>query len=130
MLIREMFSRDDAEAIIRIPLSKRDVPDSIVWLPNKDGVYSVKSGYGIARLLTKETDGMVGSSAGQNRGLIWQQLWKLHLPNKIKIFGCRLAMIFCQQKRTWFGEESQGIACVSSINKDQIQGSMFCGIVE
>ena len=72
MLIREMFSRDDAEAIIRIPLSKRDVPDSIVWLPNKDEVYSVKSGYGIARLLTKETDGMVGSSAGQNRGLIWQ----------------------------------------------------------
>jgi len=63
VLIREMFSRDDAKAIIRIPLSKRDVPDSIVWLPNKDRVYSVKSGYGIAKLLTKETDGMVGSSA-------------------------------------------------------------------
>ena len=39
VLIREMFSREEAEAIIRIPLSKRDVPDFVVWLPNKDGVY-------------------------------------------------------------------------------------------
>ena len=89
VLIREMFSREEAEAIIRSPLSKRDVPDSVVWLPNKDGVFSIKSGYAIARLLTKETDGIVGSSTGQNRRLIWQRLWKLHLPNKIKIFGWR-----------------------------------------
>ena len=80
---------EEAEAIIRSPLSKRDVPDSVVWLPNKDGVFSVKLGYAIARLLTKETDGIVGSSTRQNRRLIRQRLWKLHLPNKIKIFGCR-----------------------------------------
>ena len=88
-MIREKFSRDDMEAIIRIPLSRRDVPDTIVWLPNKDGVYSVRSGYGIARLLSKETNGMEESSSGQNKGLIWKRLWKLHLPNKIKIFGWR-----------------------------------------
>ena len=89
VLIREMFSREEAEAIIHILLSKRDIPDSVAWLPNKDGVFSVKSGYAIAWLLTKETDGMVGSSTGQNRRLIWQRLWRLHLPNKIKIFGWR-----------------------------------------
>ena len=88
-MIREKFSKDDTEAIIHIPLSKRDVPDTVVWLPNKDGVSSVKSGYGIARLLSKETNGMEGSSAGQNSGLIWQRLWKLHVPNKIKIFRWR-----------------------------------------
>ena len=88
-MIREKFSRDDTEAIIRIPLSRRDVPDTVVWLPNKDGVYSVRLGYGIARLLSKETNGMEESSSGQNRGLIWKRLWKLHLPNKIKIFGWR-----------------------------------------
>ena len=37
-LIRENFSRDDADAILCIPLSRRDVPDKIVWLPNKDGL--------------------------------------------------------------------------------------------
>ena len=88
-LIRENFSRDDADAILRIPLSRSDVPDKIVWLPNKDGLYSVKSEYYIVGLLAKEINGMEGSSDGQNKGLIWSRLWKLRLPNKIKLFGWR-----------------------------------------
>ena len=63
-LIRENFSRDDADAILRIPLSRRDVPDKIVWLPNKDGLYSIKSEYYIVGLLAKEINGMEGSSDG------------------------------------------------------------------
>ena len=43
------FHCDDADAICRIPLSRRSVMDSIVWLHNKKGVYSVKSGYHVAR---------------------------------------------------------------------------------
>ncbi|XP_023921139.2 uncharacterized protein LOC112032606 [Quercus suber] len=34
-------------------------------------------------------NGMEGSSNGQNRGLLWPRLWKLRLPNKIKLFGWR-----------------------------------------
>lgn len=86
-LIRKQFSRGDAEAILRIPLSRRYVSDTVVWLPNKDEIYSVKSGYCISRLLSKEMNGMEESSGGQNRGLIWLRLWKLRLPNKIKLFG-------------------------------------------
>ena len=77
------------------PLSRRDVPDKIVWLPNKDGLYSIKSEYYIVGLLAKEINGMEGSSDGQNRGLIWAKgliwtmLWKFWLPNKIKLFGWR-----------------------------------------
>ena len=63
-LIREKFFGDDEEAILHIPLSKRDVPDTIVWLPNKDGIYSVKSRYYIAGLLAKEMNGIEGSSDG------------------------------------------------------------------
>lgn len=32
---------------------------------------------------------MEESSGVRNRGLIWPRLWKLNLPNKIKVFGCR-----------------------------------------
>ena len=63
-LIRENFSRDDVDAILRIPLSRRDVPYKIVWLPNKDGLYSVKSEYYIVKLVAKEINGMEGSSDG------------------------------------------------------------------
>ncbi|KAL0004444.1 hypothetical protein SO802_012005 [Lithocarpus litseifolius] len=41
-MIMTLFHRDDAVAITKIPLSKRDVADSIVWLHNKNGKFSVK----------------------------------------------------------------------------------------
>ncbi|XP_075665089.1 uncharacterized protein LOC142634697 [Castanea sativa] len=51
-----IFHRFDAEAIYRIPLSRRCVPDVLVWLHNKNGWYSVKLGYHTTRLLLKETN--------------------------------------------------------------------------
>ena len=52
-------------AICRIPLSRRYVPDVMVWLHNKNGVCSVKSSYHIARLLLKEA-GCEGESFSSN----------------------------------------------------------------
>ena len=85
-LIGAKFTREDVEAILHILLSRRDRRDSVVWLPNEDGVCSVKSGCCIARLLSRAMNGMEGSFGAQNRGSIWPRLWKLHLTNKIKIF--------------------------------------------
>ena len=47
--IMEMFEKEDAEAICRILLSRRYVEDSIVWLPNKKGLFTVKSAYKVTR---------------------------------------------------------------------------------
>ena len=49
------FSKYDAEAIYRIPLSRRYVPDVMVWLHNKNGRYSVQSGYHTVRKLVRES---------------------------------------------------------------------------
>ena len=43
-----MFHREDVEANCRIPLSRRYVPDAIIWLHNKNGLFSVKSAYRVA----------------------------------------------------------------------------------
>ena len=48
-MIMAMFHKEDAEAICRIPLSRRSIPDSIIWLHNKNGKFSVKSAYKLAR---------------------------------------------------------------------------------
>jgi len=40
-IIMASFHRDDAKAICRIPLSRRHVANSIFWLHNKNGAYSV-----------------------------------------------------------------------------------------
>ena len=51
------------EAILRLPLSHIHAPDAIVWLHNKRGVYSVKSGYNVARQVFK-TEVWAESSSG------------------------------------------------------------------
>ena len=43
--IHSNFHRDDAEAICRIHLSRRQVADSIIWSYNNNGNFSVKSAY-------------------------------------------------------------------------------------
>ena len=57
------FHKDDADAILRLPLSQRHVPNAIVWLHNKKGVYSIKSSYHVARQVFK-TEDWVESSSG------------------------------------------------------------------
>ena len=53
-LIGALFHGFDAEAIYRIPLSRRCMPDVLVWLHNKKGRYLVKSRYYVARRLLCE----------------------------------------------------------------------------
>ena len=60
------FHNEDANAICRIPLSRRSVTDSIIWLDNKKGVYSVKSRYHVARQIMR--DGDVAKSSSGPRG--------------------------------------------------------------
>ncbi|XP_075640505.1 uncharacterized protein LOC142612276 [Castanea sativa] len=78
----------EAAAICKIPLSRRNIADSLVWLHTKNGKYSVKSGYHVARKVMRNDDG-VGSSDGCRGQQIWKQIWQLHVPNKIKIFWWR-----------------------------------------
>ena len=86
------FHRSDAEAILRIPLSHRYVPDMVFWLHTKNRDYSVKSGYHIARLLSKQEADMGESSREAMGNLIWAKLWKLKIPNKIRVFGWRACL--------------------------------------
>ena len=100
-LITEKFHKDDAEAILRIPLSHRHTLDAVVWQHNKQGVYSVKSGYHVARQIQKN-EHTAETSAGPVGGKIWTTLWKTNVPNKIKVFSWReLAKIYCLHGQIW-----------------------------
>ena len=52
--------REEAKAICQIPLSHRDVNDTIIWLHNSKGEFSVKSAYHMARNLGDR----IGTSGG------------------------------------------------------------------
>ena len=81
------FQRLDVEAILRIPLSRRYVPDVLVWMYNKNGIYSVRSGYHTTRMLLKEVGYGGESFVLVSSNQVWANIWKLHVPNKRKVFG-------------------------------------------
>ncbi|XP_075670119.1 uncharacterized protein LOC142639867 [Castanea sativa] len=82
------FNRDEVEAVYRIPLSRRVVEDSMVWLHNKKGEYTVWSGYHLARQVLKTASrAEVSNRSGWQKA--WSALWKLKIPEKIKIFDRR-----------------------------------------
>ena len=87
--VEAKFHRSDAKAVLRIPLSHRYAPDMVFWLHTKGGDYSVKSGYHIARLLSKQEADIGESSREVTGSLIWAKLWKLKILNKIRVFGWR-----------------------------------------
>ncbi|KAM7507820.1 hypothetical protein LguiA_018273 [Lonicera macranthoides] len=58
-----------------IPLSKTGVDDSFYWVWDKEGKYTVKSGY--HRLL--ESNYVVSSAAVTS----WQSVWSMAVPPKV-----------------------------------------------
>jgi ribonuclease HI len=80
----------DVNRILQIPLNVQGFDDFIAWNYNKNGRYSVKSGY---HLQWRHTFGpranqlaLPGTSA---LNPVWKSIWRLKLPSKIKIFVWR-----------------------------------------
>ena len=76
--------------------------DKMYWLHHKTGAYTVRLGYHVARMLSREKTG-VGECSRPSRGShLWAKLWKLHVPNKIKIFGWRVCQNILPTKDALF----------------------------
>ena len=87
-VVRTLFLPFEADTILKIPLSQRLLEDTLIWIRNKRGVFTVKSAYYIAAKLQLDKD-LGESSSGDSSSIIWKKLWKLKLPPKIKIFSWR-----------------------------------------
>ena len=68
-----LFRRGDTDEITKIPLSRRVFPNSITWLHNKNGKFTVKSTYKIARRM-RGNGNQVESSGGCVGKLFWPVL--------------------------------------------------------
>ena len=88
VLVMQHFNHEDGEAILRVLLSRRVIQDFLFWTFTKFGDYTVRSEYQIARQLQKEGN-WAECSSGAVGGSVWKVLWKLKVPNKIKVFGWR-----------------------------------------
>lgn len=49
-MVAEVFTLNERQAVLDIPLSRLWPSDQKYWCPNSDGVYTVRSGYWLARM--------------------------------------------------------------------------------
>ncbi|KAM1551665.1 hypothetical protein ACFX10_043768 [Malus domestica] len=80
-MISNGFNRDDVLLILSIPLSQAGIDDRLVWHYTTNGVYSIKSGYGLAiKLMEDEALGRKGRGAPSKTNklnLVWNNIWSL-----------------------------------------------------
>ena len=98
------FHREDAEAICRIPLSRRNVSDSITWIYNTNGNFTVKLAYKVARKIQRGGDragissGYVGKRFGLHYGSSDSQIKSKSSAGGHAMTSCSLAST-CQEER-------------------------------
>ena len=67
-----------------MPLCITPQTDTFVWLAERNGFYSVKSGYKI--LCEDQQTGDLDSNIAKAQRRLWKGVWKLKVPGKIKHF--------------------------------------------
>ena len=80
-VVRTLFLPFEADMILKIPLSQRLPEDSLIWIGNKRGVFTVKSAYHIAAKLQSDKD-LGESSFGDSRSIIWKKTLENETPSK------------------------------------------------
>ena len=123
-LIYAKFHRVDADAICKIPVSRRSAPDAIFWLHSKDGVYSCKSGYQVARSL-----GGLNAPRVQQEVMYGRRFESLECRIKLSCLVGVLVMKFCQPVWTWQKGKSLRIIYVSVVGENLKLKHMYCGNV-
>ncbi|KAG8363091.1 hypothetical protein BUALT_BualtUnG0005200 [Buddleja alternifolia] len=86
-LIQNVFWPPDATSILSIPLARYSCPDSLIWHYSKNGLFSVKSAYHVARSLITED----GPSRSSSSSADWRFIWGAKLPHKIRVFIWRVS---------------------------------------
>ena len=128
--ILRSFNREVVEAILRVPLSCRYTPDTLFWLVEKSGEYSVRTGYHVEQRLIKELD-WAECSKGAVVGRVWKVLWKLKVLNKINVFGwracCNILLTRVNLTKKRIIKDNRCEACITEIETG-VHALWNCGV--
>ena len=86
-LVHGLLSPDEVDLVLSIPLSRTPVEDKIIWPFTPSGKYTVNSG---SKFLTKSNFMQTPSTNQQRQSGIWNQIWGLNVPNKVRHFIWRV----------------------------------------
>ena len=86
-LVRDVFNPIDASRVLRIPLSSNMTEDFISWHLSKSYTFTVRSAYYAqwSHSFSQRLNHPNGQGPS-NRNPVWDILWRLQVPAKVKIF--------------------------------------------
>lgn len=82
-LIHHLFEHSSAEAILSIPLASHQSFDKLIWVPCPKGEFAVKSAYKVANPILSQSP---------LSDQLWRRLWKIKVPERIKMLLWRIAL--------------------------------------
>ena len=89
-LVHGTFIKEDAEKILRMPISVCRREDKIAWIHSKDGQYLVTTSYKKmmqkAESSTQQGQQAAGPSVDESDNNLWKTLWNLNIKHNLKIF--------------------------------------------
>ncbi|KAK6139290.1 hypothetical protein DH2020_026968 [Rehmannia glutinosa] len=86
-LVMEMFTPNDAEIILKIPLLSPGDKDRLRWHHTAKGNFTVSSAYSAVQQYRRLLKGDPGTSDGNKATkTLWKTTWKLNIKNKMKHF--------------------------------------------
>ena len=108
-MVSQVLNASDAELVMKIPLSKKSMPDKLIWRDSINGIITVKSAYYEARrqLEFEKVD-------RSSRGRTWQTVWMAKVAPKVKKFIWRLIQ--------------QCLLVKASLRENGIQLETTCGV--
>ena len=124
VLLDTSFYPWEADVIKRIYVSSLCHEDCLVWPWSPDGSYTVKSAY---HMLANEALNSSPSSSNGVSKKIWNGIWKIKAPQKIRHFIWRAAKDSLPSRQTWFGGRSRWKRRVPYVMSIRNQFCMLCG---
>ena len=85
-LVKALFLQFEANEILKIPLNHSLPEDSLIWLGNRKGSFTVKSAYYVDKELV-ELEAASASSSNHLASPFWKKIWQVNVPSKVKIFA-------------------------------------------
>ena len=83
-LLDNLFTKEEAQLILTLPVSTTSQADTCIWRGAKHGSFSVRSAYYIHREMKRR--GLAESSSIGERSTVWKKIWELKIPDVEKTF--------------------------------------------
>ncbi|XP_050260094.1 uncharacterized protein LOC126705233 [Quercus robur] len=129
-LVDDIFLPFEAQRIKSIPLCVTVQEDCLSWPRCRSGSYSVKSGYQL--LCETEMNSLPSSSDSEVFKRFWKDIWRLKVPNKVKVFlwrACSRALptkVNLQKRRVVDNSTCDQCGCMT---KDEFHALWDCEMV-